>query len=588
MPNTAIVNVDVNDEQFKKFLELYDGFHAKLAEVPEDWAKVDKASSAAFNAIGAAMLAQNALLAQGLKGQRDLNEESGKAATSWEKLSRHTKDAAGHIMGAAKALAKWVEISSIVSGLLGVGSLFGLDRLGLAVTAGRRSSAGLGVSYGQQQSFGLNFGRFVDPGAVLGSVSTGIFDVTSPEYLALLKAGVSPQMLAKGNAADIGAELLAKIPQTFGKVPANQRGLMANVLGYSQLGIGAEEINRYLNASPEERAQQQKAYRADAQGLDLTKPQQSAWNNLTTQLTRAGKMIETTFVVGLTGLTGPIARLSEGFAAAVKAFASSETVRHWMDLLGDGLKQLGDWIAGPNFKSDVEDFAKHLGELVSAIAAAAKFIASLFSSDAPAGPKDDQPLSLTHPFRFGPAKPLFGSSVQKESYSPPDLGSAANGNMPALGSTANGNVPSGLLNRISYQESRGNPLAVSPKGAMGEFQFMPDTWKEYGAGGDPFNPQDSRAAAGRFMAHLLAKFAGNLREATAAYNWGEGNVDKDLKKHGADWESYLPAETKDYLAKVLGGNTQSARAQAPNPRPSITVHNNTGGSAVISAAQIAV
>lgn len=604
MANKPIIDVEVNDEQFKKFLELYDGFHGKLAEAPEDWAKVDKASHAAFNAIASAMLAQNALLAKSLKGQEDFTHETDRAVSSWEKLGRHTKSAAGNIVGATKAMVKWIEVSTVVSGLLGVGSLFGIDRLGLAVTAGRRSAAGLGVSYGQQQSFGLNFGRFVDPGAVLGSVSTGLFDVTSPEYLALLRAGISPQMMAKGNAADVGAELLAKIPRTFGNVPANQRGMLANVLGYGQLGIGTEEINRYLGASPAERAKQQAAYREDAGGLGLSKGQQGAWNDFTTQLSRAGKMIENTFVVGLTPLLPGLEKLSKGFSDAIAAFLGSGTVKHWIDVLGDGLKWLGDYFASPKFKTDAEDFAKALGELAVAVVRTMTWI-STFTREFinPSGPVGmDAAISNAHKYGSGAAMgPGDAKDDQRAGVwrlpfgaylDPKDVGLVPPTIKPVppslLHNESFSGDASGLLNRIRYAETGNNPNQTSPRGAQGPYQFMPGTWADYGAGGDPFNPQDSRAAAGRFMSHLLAKFAGNLREATAAYNWGEGNVDKDLKQHGADWEQYLPAETKQYLAKVLGGNAPSAREQAPDPRPSITVHNNTGGSAILSASQIAI
>lgn len=605
MANKSIIDVEVNDEQFRGFLELYDKFHASLVDVPNDWAKVGKESKAAFNAIGAALLAQNALLMKGLKGQRDVTEETRKASISWEKLSRHTKDAAGNIVGAAKALAKWTGVAGIVSGLLGAGGLWGLDRMGLAVTAGRRSAAGLGVSYGQQQSFGLNFGRYVDPSSVLGSVSTGLFDVTSPEYLALLKAGISPGMMAKGNAADVGAALLAKIPQTFGNTPANQRGIMANALGYSQLGIGAPEINRYLSASPEERERQQREYRENAKGLDLTSPQQRAWNDFTTALERAGKKIENVLVEGLGPLLPGLEKLSDGFAKVFKAFVGSDTVKHWMDIIGEGLENFAKYIASPKFQKDVEDVAKAIGELVTAIVAAAKHIGRLFGeregkspggqwwadvardnarsygSGTPMGPGDapGDDASPKKPWRIqdGTLPPLF----HRSSYSVP---------APALGNAdyggANDNISAGLLARIAYTESRFNPNAVSPKGAQGMFQLMPGTAKQYGVS-NPFDPVESARGATDLLKDLLKHFEGDLRKSVAAYNWGQGNLDKDVAKHGADWESHLPEETRDYLAKVLGVAPASARDQVPRQRPELTINNNTGGSAILSGSQVA-
>ena len=90
-------------------------------------------------------------------------------------------------------------------------------------------------------------------------------------------------------------------------------------------------------------------------------------------------------------------------------------------------------------------------------------------------------------------------------------------------------------------ESGGNPKAVSPVGAKGLFQFMPDTWKEYDdfdnipALDDPFNPEENIEAACKYMAHLYSKFSEipegteRLIFAAAAYNCGRGNVNKMLE-----------------------------------------------------------
>lgn len=101
---------------------------------------------------------------------------------------------------------------------------------------------------------------------------------------------------------------------------------------------------------------------------------------------------------------------------------------------------------------------------------------------------------------------------------------------------ANG-LPPGLMRRMAYQESRFNPSARSPVGALGLMQFMPATAKELNI--DPLNPAQSIAAAGRYMAQLH-KQAGSWKGAVAAYNWGIGNV---LRKGIAK----APPETVAYM-----------------------------------------
>ncbi len=106
-------------------------------------------------------------------------------------------------------------------------------------------------------------------------------------------------------------------------------------------------------------------------------------------------------------------------------------------------------------------------------------------------------------------------------------------------------LPAGLLDSVWSAESGRGKNMRSSAGAMGHFQFMPATAKQYGLENpDDFN-QSSDAAA-RYYRDLMRRYGGNLEKAVAAYNWGPGNVDR--KGLGN-----LPAETRGYLGKVLGG-----------------------------------
>lgn len=111
------------------------------------------------------------------------------------------------------------------------------------------------------------------------------------------------------------------------------------------------------------------------------------------------------------------------------------------------------------------------------------------------------------------------------------------------------NIPSGVLGKIWKRESNeGDPKYMrSPKGAMGHFGFMPATAKEYGVK-DPDDFQDSAQGAAHKMGDLLKQYHGDLRMAAAAYNWGDGN----LQRYGLN---RAPEETRKYVADVAGGQT---------------------------------
>lgn len=104
----------------------------------------------------------------------------------------------------------------------------------------------------------------------------------------------------------------------------------------------------------------------------------------------------------------------------------------------------------------------------------------------------------------------------------------------------------GLDPRLVYalieQESRFNACAVSPKGAQGLMQIMPDTQKLLGLT-DPFDPERNIAAGTKYLKAMLDQFKTEV-QALAAYNAGPGAV----AKHGG-----VPPydETKDYVLKVV-------------------------------------
>jgi soluble lytic murein transglycosylase-like protein len=81
-----------------------------------------------------------------------------------------------------------------------------------------------------------------------------------------------------------------------------------------------------------------------------------------------------------------------------------------------------------------------------------------------------------------------------------------------------------ILRALCYLESRFRVNAVSPKGARGPMQFMPETAARYGLI-DPHDPKSAIDAAARYFGDLLGKFDGRIDLAFAAYNAGEGTVE---------------------------------------------------------------
>ena len=85
-------------------------------------------------------------------------------------------------------------------------------------------------------------------------------------------------------------------------------------------------------------------------------------------------------------------------------------------------------------------------------------------------------------------------------------------------------LPRHLVRSVMAAESGFQPLAVSPKGAIGLMQLMPGTAADLGA--DPYDPEQNVDAGTRYLRDLLTKYDGGLRHALAAYNAGPAAVDK--------------------------------------------------------------
>lgn len=100
-----------------------------------------------------------------------------------------------------------------------------------------------------------------------------------------------------------------------------------------------------------------------------------------------------------------------------------------------------------------------------------------------------------------------------------------------------------LLFAVMKAESSFNPIVVSKAGAVGLMQLVPETAMRHGVQ-NLYDTNENVAGGARHLRYLLDRFHGNTRLALAAYNAGEGKVDR--------YKQIPPyKETRHYVQKVL-------------------------------------
>ncbi len=104
-------------------------------------------------------------------------------------------------------------------------------------------------------------------------------------------------------------------------------------------------------------------------------------------------------------------------------------------------------------------------------------------------------------------------------------------------------VPEDLIHSIIKAESNYNYQAVSPKGAAGLMQLMPETAAQYGVK-DRFDPEDNIVGGVKYLKDLIKLYNNNTKMVLAAYNAGQ----EALKK----FKGIPPyPETREYIRKVM-------------------------------------
>lgn len=618
----SIVDIDVNDDKFVAFMERFREYQSALDDLPEAWRvaavgigesskQTEKAKGEAkelgaeFNAVAEAILTINSGIdrlntnLEDSKKKQDEFNKSTRAAKGF--LSDATKDAkslAGHIKEATASLLSWGGIVGIFTGVLGVGGLFGINRLAATTGAQRFTSLGLGTSIGALDSTAINYQKVLgNPAGTLGAIRDSQMDLSKRWTFQAMginnpdqdPAKLLPQMIR--NARDI-----------FVQNGSTLQGAQAH--GLTNF-FTLDDLNRFKNMSDEEITAMEKRAQQDARMLQITDQQARQWQDFNVQLDYSSQSIRNTFVRGLGPLTPQLSKLSDALAGAIDTVLKSPELGKWIDALAGGIERFGNYLASPAFTSDVESFMSGVKKLALTI----MDVIGLFTGEISISDfANKHSTILSNDVKTDSS----GNHFVKGGLSDPDTPAGAkwltrhlyswSGTAPKeydqyfLDAANKYNVDPRWLKAITAGESSWDQNAVSKAGAKGLMQVMPGNFLP---GENPFDPHDNIMAGARVFSWAMQSANGDLEEALRYYNGGSRRgsaenraypgriMEKYAEMYGAPKSNDATGVDSSEIAKNTSKTNQLLQQIVDNHGNSgreIVVYNNTGGNAIVSGA----
>ncbi|WP_186215927.1 lytic transglycosylase domain-containing protein [Burkholderia gladioli] len=504
MTAKSIIDIEINDSKFKEFHALFTEYQKRLAEMPEDWKKVvdviDDAGSGMDEFATASMHSKDFLMISAIQADA-ISKGMLRATSSQDKFNSKAKDGAiqvGRMAKFSKEFEKSIFNMSRVLlklgavGVSGIGSAVGAVYGATSMLAGQNLQArGLGLRIGQTQAFNANFERFSLGASDLGNVANAQGDVS--KWRAFIAAGLTPEQIQGEDAEQLTYDFARAASGKYREwqkagMPAAS---MAQAYGFTDV-LSLRQLRTGASYTDQQFIAAQNKTLADAKANEVNQGVADQASEVKAALQSDWAKVLNTFNEQLASASPELKILGDSAAAAAV---------NLLKVAGPEAKKVLDALQGPPISKDQ---AKKEGGVVGGLATMGYWLRSHIPG-------------------------LSNDSSQLES---------------AM------TLPAGILGAQYQIESSGGKNLKSPKGALGPMQFMPDTWKEWGRG-DINNLNDSMDAASRYDGYLLKRYGGDVRKALAAYNWGMGNLDKDIAKNGDNWESHAPRETQQYISKIM-------------------------------------
>ena len=485
----SIIDVDVNDDQFKSFMEMFKKYQDAIKKLPGAWGETEKAVGLARNKIED----MAGIIQKQTREQEKMRREVDKTNYAMGLLHKTTDKVYSRIKSTTADLFKWSGAVGILSTVVGAFSLAGFDQLARSASQARSQSMGIGIAPGQLQAANINYARFGGATPTLSRIAEMQSNVVEHQYLRNL--GISDEDIKSKSAFDLLPRVLQGVGSGYQRLIEAGTTFNAGAHGYDQFGLSTHQLRQYAEVSRTgELATLNSQLPGRAAAIGGSEDVYRRYQDFITRIDTSWTSLQATLISKLEPLSAPLATLLDAFKNLAASALSSDGFKNNLKRFADWINDFAVRIGTDEAKKNMEAFANRVGEVVAGLGRMVEWFASWFP-ERPTTPEGTQgenqgtPIDRWYGWQRGNQEYFRQREREREAEreaAPPDNrpflqrwlpGLERNGWRFRADPASYNGVSSSFLDRLSSAESRGNVNARNPlSSATGEFQFTRDTW----------------------------------------------------------------------------------------------------------------
>jgi Phage tail lysozyme len=596
----SILEIEVNDEQFRAYVETFNRYQEQLKQMPSPWKDVGQEASAVVTSIAAMSTALDLhydkvrklaeLEKEEAEEKKKADEEHKRRLEEQSDIEKdnearrrkaidQTKAIAKNVADTAISLGKWAllgEGAALIGGALG---LWGLDKFVEGIGRERQMAQGLGVTTGERQGLSIQMSRYFNVNSVLENIAEAQADPAKRwtfSAMGVNQTGKDPAQLA--------LEMATRAREIFVQGRGNEQYARAHGL----LNVYSMDELRTLAATrPQDLATSVGAARRDF-AFGLSDKDSKMWQTFVIKVQEAGRQIENIFITKLSQLndSGALTDLITDFTMLAK------TVLDKVDFtkLGQGLETLSKYIGDGNFQKDFKSFIDDIAAVASKLVDALVWF-NIIPAHGPISTPKGVPTPTVTQTGGGFGGSALGGGTIVDTLAIKGGGQAGTG-VWEFGATQTagqqlekwGWTPDqakGILSNLRA-ESHMNPFAIGDKGlAYGIGQWHPGEWRH-----DKYVPGRQEAYATLF-GHTMQSVKNPQQALTEQLEFVQWELTQGgYKRAGADLRKAQSAYDAGYTITTeyeLPKNKEAVGVVRGLGAMTITIVNQTGHAVAATA-----